>query len=108
MRRGRWGYGVTMPMVEAVGIDGGGRVEGIVGGGKGESNGRQRDDHRWDIVLVLVTKISYIACPPFLLPPYTVKSTVNRGSRRNVTLRMGLSNTTMGRIWAHLTRCCSK
>ena len=29
-----------------VGIDGGGRVEGLGGGVKGESNGRQRDDHR--------------------------------------------------------------
>ena len=43
-----------MLMVEAVGIGGGGRVEGLGGGGKS--------------VLVLVTKIAYIACPPFLIP----------------------------------------
>ena len=34
-----------MLMVEAVGIVGGGRVEGLVGGGKGERNRQQRDDH---------------------------------------------------------------
>ena len=68
MRQGRWRYIVTMPMVEALGIGGGGRVEGLGGGGKVERNGRQRDDHRCYIVLVLVTKIAYIARPPFLLP----------------------------------------
>ena len=57
------GHGITMLMVEAVGIGGGGRVEGIGGGGKGKRNGRHQDD----IVLVLVTKCVYIACPPFLL-----------------------------------------
>ena len=35
-----------IPMVKAVGIGGGRRVEGLGGAGKGESNGRQRDDHR--------------------------------------------------------------
>ena len=33
------GYGVTMLIVEAVGIGGGGRVEGLRGGGKSERNG---------------------------------------------------------------------
>ena len=99
----RWGYGVTIPMVEAVGIGGGGRVEGLGCGGKGDSNGRQRDDHWWDIVLVLVAKISYIACPP-----YMVESTVNQESRRSATLRMIFYATTIGRIWEYLTHCCSK
>ena len=36
---------LPMLMVEAVGISGGGRVEGLRGGGKGERNGRHRDDH---------------------------------------------------------------
>ena len=62
--RGGCGHDITMLMVEAVGIDGGGRVEGLVGGGKSERNGRHRDD----IVLVLVTKIACVACPPFVLP----------------------------------------
>ena len=44
-------------MVEAGGNGGGGRVEGLGGGGKDKSNGKQRDDH-W----------SYIACPHFLFP----------------------------------------
>ena len=35
-----------LPLVEAVGIGGGGRVDGLGGGGKGERNGRQRDDNR--------------------------------------------------------------
>ena len=35
-----------MIMVEAVGIGGGVRFEGLRGGGKGERNGRQRDDNR--------------------------------------------------------------
>ena len=34
-----------MLMVEAVGISGGGRVEGLGGGVKGKRNGRQQDDH---------------------------------------------------------------
>ena len=43
MRRGEgWGYGVTMPIVEAVGIGGGGRFERLGGGGKGDRNGWQR------------------------------------------------------------------
>ena len=33
-------------MVEAVGIGGGGRVEGLRGGGKSERNGWHRNDHR--------------------------------------------------------------
>ena len=45
LRQERWGYGVTMPMVEALGIGRGGQVEGLGGGGKGERNGRQWDDH---------------------------------------------------------------
>ena len=57
-----------MLMMEAMGIGGGGQVEGLGGSGKSERNGRHRDDHWWDIVLVLVTKIAYIAFPPFLLP----------------------------------------
>ena len=51
-----------------MGIGGGGQAEGIGGGEKGEINRWQRDDHRCDIVLVLATKITYNACPPFLLP----------------------------------------
>ena len=43
---GGCGYGVTMLMMEVVGNDGGGRVEGFKGGGKGERNGRQRGDNR--------------------------------------------------------------
>ena len=35
-----------MLMMEAMGIGGGGRVEGLGGGGKGERNGRQQDYHR--------------------------------------------------------------
>ena len=35
-----------MIMVEAVGNGGGGRVEVIGGGGKGDRNGWQKDDHR--------------------------------------------------------------
>ena len=46
LRRGGCGHGITMLMVEAVGISGGGRVEGLGGGGKSERNGRHRDDHR--------------------------------------------------------------
>ena len=46
MRRRVWGYDITMLMVEAVVIGGGERVEGLGGGGKGERNGRHRDDHR--------------------------------------------------------------
>ena len=42
---GGCGFGVTMLMVEAVGISGGGRVEGLGGGGKGERNGQQWDNH---------------------------------------------------------------
>ena len=57
-----------MLMVEAAGIGGGGRFEGFGGGGKGEINWRQQDDNWWEIVLVLVIKKSYIACPPFLIP----------------------------------------
>ena len=34
-----------MITVEVVGIAGGGQVEVIRGGGKGDRNGRQRDDH---------------------------------------------------------------
>ena len=51
--RGGFGYGgggcgdgITMLTVEAVGIGGGGRFEGLRGGEKGERNGRQRDDHQ--------------------------------------------------------------
>ena len=36
--------------------------------------------------------------------PCMVESPVNRGSRLNTTLSMGLSATTIGRIWAYLTR----
>ena len=57
-----------MLMVEAVGIGGGGRVEGLGGGGNCVRNGQHRDDQRWGSVLVLVTIIAYIAFPPFLLP----------------------------------------
>ena len=55
-------------MTEAVCNGGGGQSEGFWGCGKDERNGRQRYDNRWDIVLVLVTKIAYITCPPLLLP----------------------------------------
>ena len=65
---GGCGYSVTTIMMEPVEIGGGRLVERFRGGGKGERNGRQHDDHRLDIVLVFVTKISYIYCPPFLLP----------------------------------------
>ena len=40
------GHGITMLIMEAVGIGGGGRVEGLGGGRKGKRNGRHRDDHR--------------------------------------------------------------
>ena len=43
---GGCGHGITMLMVEAVGIGGAGRVEKLGGGGKSERNGRHRDDHR--------------------------------------------------------------
>ena len=46
LRQGGWVYDIMMLMVEAVGVDGVGRVEGLGGGGKCERNGRQRDDHR--------------------------------------------------------------
>ena len=62
------GHGVTMLMVETVGISGSGGIEVLIGGGKCEINRRQRYDHPWVIVLVLVTKIAYIACAPLLLP----------------------------------------
>ena len=39
------GYGITMLTMEALG-NVGGQVYGFRGGGKGERNGRQRDDHR--------------------------------------------------------------
>ena len=58
-----------MILVEAVRIGGGGQGEGLRDGGKVERNRRQQDDHQWDIVLVLVTKIAYIACPLFLPHP---------------------------------------
>ena len=35
-----------MLTMEAMGIGGGGRVEGLGGGGKGERNGRHQDYHR--------------------------------------------------------------
>ena len=68
------------------------------------------------------SSVRYCACscyenclywfPPFPSPPCMVESTVNRGSRRSVTRsvtpRMGLSVTTIGRIWAYLTRCSFK
>ena len=44
MQQGKCGYGVTMLMAESVGV-GKGQVEGLGGGGKGERNGGQRDDH---------------------------------------------------------------
>ena len=37
---GGCGHGITMLIVEAVGIGGGGRVEGLGGGRKGKRNGR--------------------------------------------------------------------
>ena len=40
------GHGITMLMVEAVRIGGGGRVEGFICGGKVERNGWQRDDNQ--------------------------------------------------------------
>ena len=43
--RGGCGYRVTMLTMQTVGNGGGGRVEGLSGGGKGERNGRQRDDN---------------------------------------------------------------
>ena len=43
-RMGLWIYNAYM--VEAVGICGGGLVEGLGGGGNGERKGRQRDDNR--------------------------------------------------------------
>ena len=46
MQQARWRYGTTILMVEAVVIGVGGLVEGIGGGEKVESNGRQRDDHQ--------------------------------------------------------------
>ena len=57
-----------MIMVKAVGIVIGKLVEGIEGGEKCDKNERQWYDHRCDIVLVIVTKIAYIARTPFLLP----------------------------------------
>ena len=58
----------------------------------------KHNDHQWDIVLVLVTKIAYIACPPFPSPPYMVESPVNRGSSWSATLRMVLSSMAIGSI----------
>ena len=52
-----------MLIVEAVGMDKGGRVEGLGSGRKGKRNRRHQDDHRLDIVLVLVSKIAYIDFP---------------------------------------------
>ena len=46
LRQGGYGHGITMLIVEAVGIGGGGRVEGLGGGRKGKRSGRHRDDHR--------------------------------------------------------------
>ena len=57
-----------MLIMEAVRVGGGGKVEGLGGSGQGERNERQRDDHKCDIVLVLVMLISYIAYLIFLLP----------------------------------------
>ena len=45
MCQGECGYGIVMLTMEAVVNDRGGRVEGYGGGGKGEINGMQRDDH---------------------------------------------------------------
>ena len=63
-----------MLTMEVVGNGGGGRVERLLGGGKGERNGRQMDDQRWDIVLVLPYYL-----PPFLSYPFVVESAANRG-----------------------------
>ena len=43
--RGGCNYGVIILMMEAFGNGGGGRVEVFRGVGKGERNGRQRDNH---------------------------------------------------------------
>ena len=59
--------------MEAVGNSGGGQFEGFRGGVQGEKNGRHRDDHRWDIVIVC----SY-CLPPFPSPPWVVESSKNR------------------------------
>ena len=46
LKRGGCGYGVTIIMVYMVGIGKGGKFEVLVGGGKGERNGRQQDGIR--------------------------------------------------------------
>ena len=42
LRQGGYGHGITMLIVEAVGIGGGGRVEGLGGGRKVKRNGGHR------------------------------------------------------------------
>ena len=65
---GGCGCRIMVKMVEAVDIGGVGQSEVLGIGGKGEINGRQRGDHRWDILTVLVTKSAYVSWPPFFLP----------------------------------------
>ena len=97
LRWGGCGHGITILMVEAVGIAEEDELRDSEVVGKARETGGIRMIIGEILCLFLLKKLP-ILIAPFPSTPCMVESPINPGSRRSVTPRMGFSVTTIGRI----------